>query len=507
MKPTTFPLLVQRMGTTLSRNRRSVSRSSLIASRNLPTAAITTLPTAAALPEVSRMGNRKLSDTPSTASTSTSSSASSTTTKSPTSIGVDGSSSKESSTSRSTRSYSTSTSSTPQQGMQDEYGTMDDSGETYIYDGDFALENGQVLPKAQLRYQTYGELNASRDNAIVVCHALTGNACLHSWWGGLLGPDKAFDTNKYFVVCCNILGSCYGSSGPMSENPATHDIYGIDFPDISVKDTVRLQLLMLQKWLKVRSIKCVIGGSFGGMQVMEFAVQGGSSKYADFVDAQGHPFVRSVIPIACGSRHTAWQIAISETQRQAIYKDPQWSINPVQATGGLEVARQIAMVSYRTHHGYSAKFGRRKQQTKSTEGEAQSSPEYGSNARWQATSYLEYQGQKFLNRFDPVTYVKMTEQMDSHDIARGRAESDEPVLNSIEIPALVMGIDSDVLYPLHEQTHLADHMPNSVLKVIHSDEGHDGFLLEQDQVGGHIVEFLSSHANDAERQIYLKSNL
>ena len=178
------------------------------------------------------------------------------------------------------RSYSTSD--VVEQGMKDEYGAMDDSGDTYTYDGDFVLENGQVLPQAQLRYQTYGELNESKDNVIVVCHALTGNASLHSWWGGLLGPGKAFDTSKYFVVCCNILGSCYGSTGPISEDPASQTMYGVDFPDISVKDTVRLQLLMLQKRLQIRHVKCVIGGSFGGMQVMEYAVQGASSKHSDF---------------------------------------------------------------------------------------------------------------------------------------------------------------------------------------------------------------------------------
>ena len=429
---------------------------------------------------------RKLSVVPSLSaiSTSTSSSTSSlNSTYSP--VGISGAGDVGS------RSRSYSNTSATEQGMKDEYGAMDDSGDTFAHDGDFVLENGQVIENAQLRYQTYGELNASRDNVIVVCHALTGNASLHAWWGDLLGPGKAFDTDKYFIVCCNILGSCYGSSGPLSTNPQTKDAYGVEFPDISVKDTVRLQLLMLQKGLQVSSVKCVIGGSFGGMQVMEFAVQGGSSKHADFTDATGSPFVRSVIPIACGSYHTAWQIAISESQRQAIYKDPQWTTSPMEATAGLEVARQIAMISYRTSHGYSSKFGRRKQQPKGEE-QASSSPEYGSAARWQAKSYLVYQGQKFLNRFDPITYVKMTEQMDSHDVARGRAESVEQVLSAIEIPSLVMGIDSDVLYPLHEQVHLADHMPNSTLKVIRSDEGHDGFLLEQDQVGGHITEFLSS---------------
>ena len=372
--------------------------------------------------------------------------------------------------------------------MKDEYGVMDDAGHTYVYEGDFVLESGAVLPQVQLRYQTYGSLNAARDNVVVVCHALTGNASLHSWWGDLLGPDRAFDTDKYFIVCSNILGSCYGSTGPASTNPRTNKPYGKDFPDVSVKDTVRLQLNMLKRDLNVSSIQAVIGGSFGGMQAMEFAAQAGSVSQGQFFqDAeQTIPFMRSVVPIACGAAHTAWQIGVSEVQRQAIYKDPHWtSPTPENATAGLEVARQLGMISYRTPMGYQGKFSRALQTA--------DSPDYGSKAHWKVKSYLEYQGRKFLDRFDPVTYVKMTEQMDSHDLARGRTQRLEDILQAIDIPALVMGIDSDVLYPLFEQEFLAQHMPHGELKVIHSDDGHDGFLLEQEQVGQHIVDFLQKY--------------
>jgi homoserine O-acetyltransferase/O-succinyltransferase len=377
--------------------------------------------------------------------------------------------------------------------MKDEYGAMDDSGLTFVYNGDYVLENGQVLPHAQLRYQTYGTLNEqTRDNVVVVCHALTGNASLHTWWGDLLGPNRAFDTNKYFIVCCNILGSCYGSTCPLSINPVTMQPYGIDFPDVSVKDTVRIQLLMLQNHLKVNSIKCVIGGSFGGMQAVEFAVQAGSQRADSFTDANGNPFLRSFIPIACGAQHTAWQIAISEVQRQAIYKDPNWKAgNHLMARDGLEIARQLGMISYRTPKGYVEKFGRSKQQNNKDS----SPPEYGSNAAWAVKSYLVYQGAKFLQRFDPITYVKMTEQMDSHDVARGRGSGStiDSVLAEVEIPGMVLGIDSDVLYPLSEQESMAKALRNGCLKVIHSDDGHDGFLLEQEQVGNHIINFLSLH--------------
>jgi len=169
--------------------------------------------------------------------------------------------------------------------MKDEYGEMTSDGETFVQK-DFVLENSVVLPQAELRYQTYGQLNEAKDNVIVVCHALTGNASLHSWWGDLMGENKAFDSSKYLIVCCNILGSCYGSTNPQSINPETNAQYGKDFPDVSVKDTVKLQLNLIKEGLGASSIKCVIGGSFGGMQTMEFAVQGGISG-GEFVSEDG----------------------------------------------------------------------------------------------------------------------------------------------------------------------------------------------------------------------------
>lgn len=199
--------------------------------------------------------------------------------------------------------------------------------------------------------------------------------------------------------------------------------------------------------------------------------------------------MRSVIPIACGASHTAWQIAISEVQRQSIYADPEWESNPFNATKGLEVARQMGMISYRTAHGYRSKFGR---DIRHVDGVTSSS--YGSNASWQVKSYLEYQGIKFIDRFDPITYVKLTEQMDSHDVSRSRGSSMAEVLQRVEIPACVLGIDSDVLYPLSEQQEIVEHMPNAELKIIRSDDGHDGFLLEQDQVNRYIMDFLAERS-------------
>lgn len=408
--------------------------------------------------------------------------------------------------------------------MDDEYGDMNAVvGHTYVYPGPFRLESGIELPHAQLRYMTYGTLNSTRDNVVVVCHALTGNANVHTWWGNMIGPGQALDTQKYFIVCANILGSCYGSTGPSSSCPhyattqqdsTTSDIlpstkYGMAFPDVSVQDTVRLQLHMLQDELKVQRIKCVIGGSFGGMQALEFAVQAGTaqSPFAFYCPRvkQKLPWVQSVIPMACGAAHTAWQIAISEVQRQAIYADPKWKDgNPSMddpPISGLSVARQIGMISYRTPKAYEMKFGRRHRAdekieesdiaTQDKSGKVNGTYSYGSRAQWQVKSYLEYQGVKFLSRFDPITYIKLTEQMDSHDVGRNRGGK-QMALSHVRIPALVMGIDSDVLYPLWEQEELATLLPNSIFRVIRSDAGHDGFLLEQEQVSAHITTFLNS---------------
>lgn len=377
-------------------------------------------------------------------------------------------------------------------GMDDEYGEMTADGNTYVHPVPFVLENGDEIQDVQLRYMTYGTLNEKKDNVLVVCHALTGNASLHSWWGDLLGPGLAFDTEKYFIVCSNILGSCYGSTGPASFKNGTKrgEKYGISFPDVSVQDTVRLQLHMLRDDLKVNSIKCVIGGSFGGMQAVEYAAQAGKidSPFAvDDTQGRAAPFVRSVIPIACGAAHTAWQIAMSEVQRQAIYMDPKWNNGAPSMEdpprNGLSVARQIGMISYRTPGGYQSKFGRNVREPE---------PAYGSKAKWEVKSYLEYQGYKFLSRFDPITYLKLTEQMDTHDVGRNRGGTAQ-ALSSVKIPALVLGIDSDILYPIKEQEELAELFPNGELGIIHSDAGHDGFLLEQDQVAAYITEFLGSH--------------
>lgn len=352
-------------------------------------------------------------------------------------------------------------------GMQDEYGKMDASGNTYRLEN-YSLELGDELPEVEIRYKTFGKLNEAKDNVVVVCHALTGNASLDEWWGTMLGPGRSFDTNRFFVVCANVIGSCYGSTGPTSVDPKTGKLYGNAFPDVTIRDSVKAHLEMVKEGIGANGIHAVVGGSLGGMQTLEWALIGGE-------------FVKKAVVIGCGSEHTAWQIGISEAQRQCIYADPKWNGGDVDMSDpprrGLGVARQQAMLSYRTAKAYHDKFGR--DTKKPTDGKEQ----------FEVRSYLEYQGTKFEDRFDAISYVKITEQMDTHDVGRGRGGA-EVALSQMKAQVMVVGIDSDILYPLHEQEALHAAIPGAEMRVIRSDEGHDGFLLEQDQLAKFIDNFI-----------------
>ena len=314
---------------------------------------------------------------------------------------------------------------------------------------------------------------------------------------------------RYFVVCCNVLGSCYGTTGPTSTDPAspTGSAYEENFPAVTIRDTVRLHMAAVQQQ-GVTSVAAVVGGSMGGMQALEWLLLGNDEGLA----------VRSGVVLASCARHAAWQIAISETQRSAIslgLESARHSSSLASSSSGggggddddvgqgshrlsdeeragmragLAVARQIAMVSYRSPAAYERKFGR----------DVSSDAADGARGErpndFSVVSYLGYQGEKFLNRFDPLSYVSITHQMDSHDIGRGRAGGVEGALGSLEQPVLVMGIDSDVLYPLTQQEELHRFLPNSRFQVIESDEGHDGFLLEVDQLGSAVSRFLKGVA-------------
>lgn len=326
----------------------------------------------------------------------------------------------------------------------------------------FTFENGTTLRDVPVAYQTWGTLNAAADNAVVVCHALTGDADVADWWGGVLGPDRGLDPTRDFIVCLNVPGSPYGSVSPVTENPETGRPYGSDFPPVTTRDTVRLHRRALEQ-LGVQRVACAIGGSMGGMHVLEWAFE---------TTQNGAPFVQSLVPIAVGGRHTAWQIGWSEAQRQAIYNDPKWRDGQYPPddppTEGLATARMMAMVSYRSHGSFDGRFGR----DVMTE---QADDPYA------VESYLRHQGDKLVDRFDANCYVHLTKQMDTHDVARDRGEY-EAVLGSIQQPSLVLGIDSDVLYPLSEQRELAGLLPNATLEVLSAPHGHDSFLLELDEL-------------------------
>jgi len=240
---------------------------------------------------------------------------------------------------------------------------------------------------------------------------------------------------------------------------------------------VNLHILTLKEALKVNKVHCVIGGSLGGMQALEWGFLGGN-------------FVKSIAPIACGGRHHAWQIGISELQRRAIYADPNFqggNYSPSSPPSkGFSLARQIAMVSYRTHESFEKKFGRNLQVLEDHDA--------FNSSKFAVEGYLRYQGEKFLTRFDPNSYIAVTKMMDSHDVARGRGDYKE-VLQSLKIPSLVIGVDSDVLYPLSEQEELAKHLPKCQFVKVKSLEGHDGFLLEQEQIGDALIRFLAGIPN------------
>ena len=324
----------------------------------------------------------------------------------------------------------------------------------------FTFEDGTTLREVPVAYQTWGTLNAAGTNAVLACHALTGDTDVADWWPGLLGADRALDPTRDFVVCLNVPGSPYGSVSPLTAHPETGTRYGPDFPSVTTRDTVRLHRRALEQ-LGVRRVACAVGGSMGGMHVLEWAFE---------TTDDGAPFVRSLVPIAVGGRHTAWQIGWSEAQRQAIYADPKWRDGQYPPDdpprSGLATARMMAMVSYRSQPSFKDRFGREVMEEKN-------------DHPYAVESYLRYHGDKLVDRFDARCYVALTKQMDTHDVARGRGDY-EAVLASIRQPTLVVGIDSDVLYPLREQEELAEHLPHAALEVLSAPHGHDSFLIEFD---------------------------
>lgn len=324
---------------------------------------------------------------------------------------------------------------------------------------DFPLELGGNLQNLQLAYHTIGELKTS-SKIVWVCHALTANSDVSDWWSGLFGAGNYFDKEEYFVVCANILGSCYGTSGPLTENSDGKAQF-LNFPKVTTRDMANAHELLREK-LGIKEIHLLIGSSLGGQQAQEFAVLLKEK-------------LKNLILIATNAFHSPFGIAFNEAQRLALLADPTFEKN-IENGGekGLIAARSIAMLSYRSYDGY--------QKTQS-ESDAHKTDDY------KAVSYQNYQGKKLANRFNAYSYWYLSKAMDSHHLGRNRISA-EKTLQSFTAKTLVIGISSDYLFPVQEQKFLAEHIPNAKFDCIDSIFGHDGFLVETELLEQKIDEFL-----------------
>jgi homoserine O-acetyltransferase len=363
------------------------------------------------------------------------------------------------------------------------------------------LDSGRLSP-VQIAYECYGQLNEDGSNAILICHALTGSAHagsfyddqgslvgIEGWWDPLIGSGRALDTNRFFVLCSNFLGGCYGSTGPTSLDPRTGRPYGPRFPAITVRDMVRAQRLLLET-LGVTRLLMVTGGSLGGFQVLEWA-------------AMYPEMVRSIMPIATSLAHSAWCIAFNQVAREAIRLDPAFHDGDYapgdQPLGGLEIARQIAMISYRSGISFQARFARQvapeTKRKEPIEWQRQDGNAVATGDDYEVSRYLRYQGRKLAERFDANTYITITEAMDRHDVGAGRGSAAQALL-PFRGPAVCLGIDTDILYPTYEQHEIVQLFRtngNDARYVeIASPHGHDAFLIEFDALGAVIREFVAA---------------
>lgn len=347
------------------------------------------------------------------------------------------------------------------------------------------LDSGAEISNFPLAYQAYGTLNDAKDNAVLVCHGLTADQYVannhpvtgkEGWWDFLIGPDKAIDTNKFFVICTNVLGGCMGSYGPKSKRPDTGKAFALDFPVITIGDMVHAQKLLVEA-MGIEKLACVIGGSMGGMLALEWL-----SRYPDKTEA--------VVPIATSARFTAQNIAFNEIGRQAVMVDPGWAEGNYYETGkfpvnGLAVARMAAHVTYLSENSMHHKFGRGLQDRNQVT--------YGFDADFKVESYLRYQGRSFVERFDPNSYFYITRAMDYFDLAaRHEGKLSHAFRNSAEIRCMLLSFSTDWLFPTSESMEIVRALSAVGAPVsfteIESDRGHDAFLLE-------IPEFVNTVRN------------
>ena len=331
----------------------------------------------------------------------------------------------------------------------------------FKYNHPFTLESGIVLPGFHLAYTTHGELAADKSNVAWIFHALTANSDPAEWWPGLVGSETVLDPAKYFIICVNMPGSCYGSLGPLDADPGTGKTYYHDFPFFTTRDMVRAYR-HLKAALGIVKIKIGIGGSMGGQQLLEWAIE----EPAAF---------EYIVPLATNAFHSPWGIAFNATQRHCIEADPSWQKkDPAAGLRGMSIARGIALLSYRNYDTYL--LNQAEEDTEKTDG-------------FKAASYQQYQGQKLVARFNAFSYFFLGKGMDAHNVGRGRGSVAE-ALKKITAKTLVLSISSDLLFPVQEQQLLATHINGAAYTIIDSDYAHDGFLLEAVQIGQAIQQLI-----------------
>lgn len=323
--------------------------------------------------------------------------------------------------------------------------------EVFKYRDGFIFESGERLEELDIVYHHTGNRRPGRE-VIWICHALTANSNPEEWWDGLVGPGKLFDTLKYYIICANMIGSCYGSSGPSTLSPSGEP-YLLSFPQVTVRDIVRAHNLLREE-LGIEYIDLIAGGSIGGFQALEWSIMFPG-------------IIRNLLVIACNARVSAWGTAFNESQRMALFADSTFAEakNIRGGERGLRGARSIALISYRSYRGYYL---------------TQSEKDEDALFAEMACSYQQYQGKKLSDRFDAYSYYTLTRSVDSHNCGRGRGGV-EKALDKIMANTVVVGIDSDNLFPVEEQKLLHKYIKNSKLELLESEWGHDGFLLEWEQ--------------------------
>ena len=329
---------------------------------------------------------------------------------------------------------------------------MNKTTTTYYYKGALELESGKSIHDFPLNYTTIGELNEEKDNVVWVFHAMTANSDPSDWWNGMVGEGKFFNPEQYFIICVNMPGSHYGSVSPLTINSNTGQPYYQQFPFFTPLDMIK-SYDQLRKHLGIEKILLGIGGSMGGQQLLAWACE--------------QPFLfKFIVPIATNAFHSPWGKAFNASQRMCIESDPTWNeASPLAGMEGMKVARSVALISYRTYDTYDK-----------TQQDEDKAIEFT-----RSESYQKYQGEKLAKRFNALSYYMLTKSMDSHHLGRGTLEAEEK-LSKIQAETLVIGISSDILYPLNEQQFIVDHIPGAKLEILDSFYGHDGFLLENEKL-------------------------